>query len=377
MKHIEKGEYTGEKIIKHPPDKAESKYVPIIISWNTTFKCNLRCAHCYMDAKEREGRDELTTEEGKMLIDQISEMSKPVLVLSGGEPLLRRDIFEIAKYGTEKGLRMAMGTNGVDIDDEVAMNLQESGIKKVAISIDSSTPPIHDEFRGVKGSWAKSIEGINACMRNGVDVQFNTTVTQQNFDDIGNILSLAENLGVKDLHLFFLVPTGRGTEIEDITPSMYEEMLRKVLNDYSDKNLEVKPTCAPQYMRVADQLGLDMSRWTRGCIAGLSYCRIFPEGEVTPCPYLPIKLGNIRETPFKDIWKNSDVLNLMRDKDNLKGKCGACEYREKCGGCRARAYGLSSDFIEACGSLHEPEDLRGDFMGEEPWCPYKPPGYEG
>jgi radical SAM protein with 4Fe4S-binding SPASM domain len=348
------------------------KNIPRIISWNTTFKCDLRCAHCYMDAQERESRKELSTEEGMMLIDQIAEVSKPVLVLSGGEPLLRRDIFELARYGTEKGLRMAMGTNGVGINDQVAMKLKLSGIKKVAISVDSSGPDIHDEFRGVSGAWKNAIEGIKACLRNGVGVQFNTTVTLQNFDDIDNILQLAESLGVKDLHLFFLVPTGRGTEIEDITPVMYEQMIRKVLKKCEESALEVKPTCAPQYMRIADQMGIDMSRWSRGCIAGLSYCRIYPEGEVTPCPYLPIKLGNIRETTFKEIWENNEVLKKMRDFDNLKGRCGACEYKNKCGGCRARAYGLSSDFIEACGGLHEPHKLEGDYLGEEPWCPYQP-----
>ena len=352
------------------------KYIPRIISWNSTFKCDLKCAHCYMDAQERESAQELTTEEGKMLIDQIAEVSKPVLVLSGGEPLMRKDIFELARYGTEKGLKMAMGTNGIGITDEVAKKILASGIKKVAISMDSSTPEIHDEFRGVPGSWQKAIDGIKASIRNGLGVQFNTTVTVQNFDDIDNILDLAESLGVKDLHLFFLVPTGRGTEVEDITPEMYEKMIRQVLLKSQETELDVKPTCAPQYMRIAEQMGIDMSRWTRGCIAGLSYVRVYPEGEVTPCPYLPIKLGNIRETPFKEIWENSEVLKTMRDFDNLTGRCGACEYKEKCGGCRARSYGLSSDFIEACGGLHEPHELEGDYMGEEPWCPYQPKGWE-
>ena len=352
------------------------KHIPRIISWNSTFKCDLKCAHCYMDAQERESAKELTTEEGKMLIDQIAEVSKPVLVLSGGEPLMRKDIFELARYGTEKGLKMAMGTNGVGITDEVAKKILASGIKKMAISMDSSTPEIHDEFRGVPGSWQKAIDGIKASIRNGLGVQFNTTVTVQNFDDIDNILDMAEGLGVKDLHLFFLVPTGRGTEVEDITPEMYEKMIRQVLAKSQETELDVKPTCAPQYMRIAEQMGIDMSRWSRGCIAGLSYVRIYPEGEVTPCPYLPIKLGNILETPFKDIWENNEVLQKMRDFDNLTGRCGACEYKAKCGGCRARSYGLSSDFIEACGGLHEPEELEGDYLGEEPWCPYQPKGWE-
>ena len=372
------GGHSGGHPSGHPGTAAGGlkKYIPRIISWNSTFKCDLKCAHCYMDAQERESAQELTTEEGKMLIDQIAEVSKPVLVLSGGEPLMRDDIFELARYGTEKGLKMAMGTNGVGITDEVAKKILASGIKKVAISMDSSSPEIHDEFRGVPGSWQKAIDGIKASIRNGLGVQFNTTVTVQNFDDIDNILDLAESLGVKDLHLFFLVPTGRGTEVEDITPEMYEKMIRQVLAKSQKTNLEVKPTCAPQYMRIAEQMGIDMSRWTRGCIAGLSYVRVYPEGEVTPCPYLPIKLGNIRETPFKEIWENSEVLKTMRDFDNLTGRCGACEYKEKCGGCRARSYGLSSDFIEACGGLHEPHELEGDYMGEEPWCPYQPKGWE-
>ncbi|MFQ6052835.1 MAG: radical SAM protein [Candidatus Bathyarchaeia archaeon] len=350
----------------------QRRFLPRIISWNTTFKCNLRCAHCYMDAKERESRDELTTEEGMMLIDQIAEVSRPVLVLSGGEPLLRDDILDLARYGSRRGLRMAMGTNGTMIDDEMARAILKAGIKKVAVSIDSSGPEIHDSFRGVEGAWERAIEGVKACMRNGVGVQFNTTVTQQNFDDIDDILTMAEGLGVRDLHLFFLVPTGRGRNVEDISPVMYERMIRDVLRGYADRELEVKPTCAPQFMRIASQMGLDMSRWTRGCIAGLSYCRVYPEGEVTPCPYLPIKLGSIRETPFKEIWTNSEILKAMRNLDNLKGKCGVCEYRGICGGCRARAYGLSSSFIDSCGGLHEPRALAGDFLAEEPWCTYKP-----
>ncbi len=356
----------------HGDGERPGKPVPRIISWNTTFKCNLRCAHCYMDAQERESRDELTTEEGKMLIDQIVEVSKPVLVLSGGEPLLREDIFELAKYASDKGLRVGLGTNGIGIDDEVAVRLKKCGAGSVAISLDSSTPEIHDEFRGMPGAWEGAIEGIKASLRNGLRVQFNTTVTQENFDDIENILALGEGLGVKMVQLFFLVPTGRGTEVEDVSPAMYEKMIRQVLQKYAGREMIVRPTCAPQFMRIGDQMGLDMSQWTRGCIAGLSYCRIYPEGEVTPCPYLPIKLGNIKETPFKEIWENSEVLTSMRDFENLKGRCGACEYKAKCGGCRARAYGLSSDFIEACGGLHEPQALEGDYLLEEPWCTYVP-----
>ena len=347
-------------------------FTPRLISWNMTFKCNLKCAHCYIDAREREGKEELSTDEGKLLIDQIVEVGKPVIIMSGGEPLLRNDFFELARYGTEKGLRMSMGTNGTLITDQTARRLKYAGIKKVAISLDSSTPEGHDEFRGVKGSWNRVIKGIKACIRNNIDVQINTTITQQNYNEVDDIMALAEKLGAKDFHPFFLVPTGRGRKIEDISPVMYEKMIRGVLEKGAKYSLNVKPTCAPQFMRIAEQEGLELKRRVRGCIAGLSYCRIYPTGEVTPCPYLPIKLGNIKERTFKDIWFNSEILKALRDFNKLKGKCGICEYREICGGCRARAYGLTSNFLDVCGGLHKPTELKGDYLAEEPWCIYQP-----
>lgn len=369
---MDHGLHYGNQLGSHTEkDHKTVSFVPRLISWNSTFRCNLRCGHCYMDARENKNNMELTTREGKDLIDQIAEFSRPVLILSGGEPLLREDIFELAEYATVKGLRVAMGTNGTLIDDKTAKNLLDSGIRKVAISLDSSQPSIHNELRG-EDSWARAIEGIKACIRKGVGVQVNTTVTQQNYGDIDNIVSLALGLGVKDFHVFFLVPTGRGKAIEDISPPMYETMVRAILEKYANRDLIVKPTCAPQFMRIARQMGLQTSRWSRGCIAGLSYCRIYPTGEVTPCPYLPIALGNIRNTSLKEIWFKSKVLEKLRNLDNLKGKCHVCQYRDVCGGCRARAYGLSSSFIDVCGGLHEPRSISGDFLAEEPWCVYQP-----
>ncbi len=351
------------------------RFIPRLISWNMTFRCNLRCPHCYIDASEGAARNELSTEEGKMLIDQIAEVSKPILILSGGEPLLRDDVYELAGYATEKGLTVAMGSNGTLITESVASDLKAHGVKAVAISLDSSSPERHDAFRGVEGAWRDAMNGIAACVSQGIDVQVNTTVTQQNYDEIDDIMALAEREGAKAFHLFFLVPTGRGVEIEDISADMYERMITDVLDKVAKAqyNLDIRPVCAPQFMRIASQMGLNLKRWSRGCIAGLAYCRVYPTGEVTPCPYLPIKLGNVRETHFKDIWFQSPVLKAFRDPDNLGGKCGICEYRTICGGCRARAYGLTS-FMDFCGGLHEPEDLKGDFLAEEPWCPYIPQG---
>jgi len=345
------------------------KYVPLVVSWNVTLRCNLKCSHCYINANETKQVDELSTDAAKMLIHQIAEVSRPLLILSGGEPLLREDIYEIIRYGADRGLRMGMGSNGMLIDDEVARRLKDAGMWTVAISLDSSIPERHDEFRGVKGCWEHAVNAIKALKKAGIQVQVNSTVTRQNYDEVDDIMALVEDLGVENFHLFFLVPTGRGTDIEDITPRMYEDMITSTLAKTTKYKLNVKPSCAPQFMRVAKEQGVDMSRWVRGCMAGLYYCRIYPSGEVTPCPYMPVSLGNIRER------FNSEVFKALRDFDQLKGKCGLCEYRDVCGGCRARAYGVTTEHMDFCGALHEPTEMQGDYLAEDPWCIYQPKAY--
>ena len=288
---------------------------------------------------------------------------------------MREDIFEIIQYGARRGLRMAMGSNGMLIDDRIASRLGETGIGAVSISLDSSTPELHDEFRGVKGSWKRAINAMKALKNNDMLLQVNTTVTIQNYDEIDKIMTLAEELGAENFHLFFLVPTGRGAKMDDISPIMYENMIKGILPKIAEHKLNVKPSCAPQFMRIAKQMNANISHiqaTMRGCIAGLYYCRIYPTGEVTPCPYLPIKLGNVRKRSFKDIWLNSQILKDLRDFSKLKGKCGVCDYRSVCGGCRARAYGLSSDFVGFCGGLQEQTELNGDYLAEDPWCIYEP-----
>jgi radical SAM protein with 4Fe4S-binding SPASM domain len=332
----------------------------------------MKCSHCYINATEKKLDNELTTKEAKALMDQIYQVSRPLLVLSGGEPMLRSDIFELIQYGASKGLKMGLGSNGSLIDEAVARKLKAAGITTVSISLDSHIPAQHDEFRGVAGAWEKAVNACKVLRKNNVLVQVNTTLTQQNYNQIDDIMSLAEGIGVENFHLFFLVPTGRGAKIADISPQKYEDMITKTFAKVHKHRLNVRPSCAPQFMRIAQGMGLDMRQWIRGCIAGLHYCRIYPNGDVTPCPYLPIKLGNVRETSFKDIWFNSEVFKNLRNPDCLKGKCGACEYRTICGGCRARAYGLSSDFIDYCGDLHEPAEVKSDYLAEDPWCVYQP-----
>ena len=360
------------KLADSPEAKTKAEFVPLIVSWNVTRRCNLKCSHCYINATKEEFRGELTTQEAKQLMNQLSEVSKPLLVLSGGEPMLREDIYELIRYGADKGFRMGLGSNGTLIDGTAAKRLKHSGLKTVSISLDSSIPEKHDQFRGVENSWKKAVKAIKALKRNGILVQVNTTLTQQNHSEIDEIMSLAEQLGVENFHLFFLVPTGRGAKIADISPTMYENMIKTTFAKSRRHRLNVKPSCAPQFMRIAKDMGLDMRQWIRGCIAGLYYCRIFPNGDITPCPYLPVKLGNIREKTFSEIWFESNVFKDLRDSNKLRGKCGACKYRRLCGGCRARAYGLSSDFIDYCGDLHEPAELNGDYLAEDPWCVYQP-----
>jgi radical SAM protein with 4Fe4S-binding SPASM domain len=360
------------KLAYSPQAQTSERFVPLVMSWNVTRECNMKCSHCYINATEKKLDNELTTQEAKNLMDQICQVSKPLLILSGGEPLLRPDIFELIQYGSSKGLKMGLGSNGSLIDDAVAGKLKAAGIATVSISLDSNIAAQHDEFRGVEGAWEKAINACKALRKNNVIVQVNTTLTQQNYNQIDDIMSLAEGIGVENFHLFFLVPTGRGTKLTDISPQKYEDMITNTFAKASRHKLNVRPSCAPQFMRIAKDMGLDMRQWIRGCIAGLYYCRIYPNGDVTPCPYLPVKLGNVREKSFKEIWSNSNIFKALRDPNSLKGKCGACEYRSLCGGCRARAYGLSSDFIDYCGDLHEPAELKSDYLTEDPWCVYQP-----
>jgi radical SAM protein with 4Fe4S-binding SPASM domain len=360
------------KLAYSPMAKTSERFVPLVMSWNVTRECNMKCSHCYINATQKKLNNELTTKEAKNLMNQICQVSAPLLILSGGEPLLRPDIFELINYGSKKGLKMGLGSNGSLIDEAAARKLKEAGIATVSISLDSNIPAHHDEFRGVSGAWEKAVEACKTLRKNNVLIQVNTTLTQQNYNQIDDVMSLAENIGVENFHLFFLVPTGRGTKLTDISPAKYEEMITKTFAKTANHRLNVRPSCAPQFMRIAKGMGLDMRQWIRGCIAGLFYCRIYPNGDVTPCPYLPIKLGNIREKSFKEIWFNSKVFQDLRNPNSLKGKCGICEYRALCGGCRARAYGLSNDFIDYCGDLHEPAELRSDYLTEDPWCVHKP-----
>ena len=346
---------------------------PRIISWNITLRCPLKCSHCYVDAGEEEADGALSTEEAFGVIDQICETGKPVVVLSGGEPLLREDIFTIARYGTEQGLRMVMGTSGYLLDQAAAKKLHEAGIRAVAISIDSADPSVHDAFRGIDGAWERAVQAIRFCKDANIGVQINMSVMRSAIHDVEEVIEMGTALGVRDYHLFFPVPTGRARLIEARSAQEYEELIRQILIKYRDSDLNIRPTCAPQFRRIADGLGITNPAWGRGCLAGITYCRIFANGDVTPCPYLPVSAGNVRTTPFSEIWNEAGLFTTLRDIDNLRGKCGRCTFKTSCGGCRARAYRRDDTASTLwCDGLAQPETQNGEICGEDPWCPYQP-----
>lgn len=342
-------------------------YSPFIISWNTTRRCNLRCAHCYLDARELEqgGENELTTAEGLELIDSIAALSgRAFLVLTGGEPLLREDILELASHASSKGLLTVLGTNGTLLNAPLVEELKKCGLKGLGITLHSLQPDVHDSFTGLEGSLSGAMEGVNACRRAGLEFQIQTVATRHNLQEVPAIIAYAQEMGARAFNLFFLICTGRGQDLSDLSAEEYEGALSLLLDEHTkrDTDMMIRARCAPHFKRIARQkrphdflVGSEMS----GCLAATHYCRITPEGDVTPCPYMPLVAGNVRKDGFQEVWRNSDLFQTLRSAA-LKGKCGRCEFAEICGGCRARAYAM-----------------KGDPMEEDPWCLYQPSGEGG
>ncbi len=347
------------------------EFKPKWIAWEITRRCNLRCIHCRSASEmEVKGHPDFSTEEAFRIIDDISSYAKPVMVLSGGEPLIRSDVFDIARYGTEKDLRMCLATNGTLVDDEICERIKESGIKIVSLSLDGSNEDVHDNFRNQKGAFSGTINAARLLKKHGIEFIINSSFTKRNQEEIPKVYRLAKELGATAWYMFMIVPTGRGEEImsELISKEDYEEILEwhyQMEKDESD--MLVRPTCAPHYYRVVLQRSRDekvrFQRRTlkfstggaKGCIAGQLICLIDVDGNVLPCSYFPKSAGNIRERSFKDIWENSDLFKELRDFKRYKGRCGSCEYINVCGGCRARAY-----------------SVYGDYLEEEPFCSYVP-----
>lgn len=340
------------------------------IAWETTPRCNLNCIHCRSSSSPKL-KDKFSTQEAFELLDKVASVALPVFVLTGGEPLLRPDIFEIASYGTGKGFRMCLATNGTIIDDNKCRKIIDSGIKLVSLSLDGSKPEIHDDFRQQKGSFQRILKGIEKVKNHGIEFIINSSFTKRNSHDITSVYRLVKELGAKAWYMFMIVPTGRGEELfkELISKEEYEEILNWHYEmERNEEELLVRPTCAPHYYRIFAQRSkeerLPFQRRSlsfstgggKGCVAARSIAFINFEGEVMPCSYFPKSAGNVKEKSFQEIW-NSSLFAELRDFSKYGGKCGDCEYLSICGGCRARAYAVS-----------------GDYMGEEPFCDYHPGG---
>ena len=325
----------------------------MIISWNTTNQCNMLCEHCYRDAGAK-ADEELNTEEGKALLDEIAKAGFKIMIFSGGEPFMRNDIIELVDYASKLGLRPVFGTNGTLITSEIAKQLKEAGTMGVGISLDSMDKERHDKLRVYQGAWEQAVQGMVNCREAGLPFQIHTTVMDWNQHEIEAITDFAVEMGAVAHHIFFLVPTGRAKNIEEesLRAEEYESLLTRIMKKQQQVKIELKPTCAPQFMRIAKEMGMDL-RFGRGCLAGTSYCIIGPKGKVQPCAYMDMEIGNVRETPFSEIWKSSPVFETLRSLE-YKGGCGSCKYKKACGGCRARAAYYND----------------GDYMAEEPWCLY-------
>jgi radical SAM protein with 4Fe4S-binding SPASM domain len=394
---------------------AKTEFKPRLIFWEVTKGCNLRCIHCRATATELSSPTDLPTARALDIIDQIAGVANPILVLSGGEPLYRSDIFQLARYAADKGLRVALATNGTLVTKEVARMIADSSIKRVSISLDGADAETHDTFRGIPGAFDAALYGLRNLKDVGMSVQINMTIARHNAEQLPRVLELAKSVGADALHTFLLVPVGCGVDIAEeqmVPPEEYERMLNWFYDRSLEGGIELKATCAPHYFRVVRQRRVadrhaaeesakathpqeaghpgaigptdmlmpggtgislkpgpppghhtghpsghpsDMNAMTKGCLAGTGVCFISHEGEVFPCGYLPAIAGDLRKQKFADIWANAEVFNDLRDTDNLKGKCGCCEFRNVCMGCRARAFAAT-----------------GDYLDEEPFCVYEP-----
>lgn len=348
------------------PRRTDIRHVPYLLAVNLTARCNLSCMHCYMDAGQRLGEreGELTHAEVAALFDDIARRAPgTIVVLTGGEPLLRDDIEDITASGVAAGLRVVLGTNGVLLSDKRIRRFKEIGLSGVGVSLDGVDADTHDAFRGVRGAFDRSTEALRRCRTNNLHAQIHFAVMRTNYEQVRDVAFLARELGVSAVNYFFLVCVGRGRSYQDLPADQYERSLKIVAGLQSDfDDLLIQSRCTPHFKRILYQRDPE-SPYTRatgydggGCLAGTGYCRVTPEGEVTPCPYMSLSAGNIRRQPFWEIWDRSPLFDSLRH-PALQGRCSFCEFRLLCGGCRAR--GLAET---------------GRLMGEDPSCSYVPRG---
>ncbi len=344
-------------------------HAPLLVVWNFTYKCNLRCKHCYSESGNI-SKNELSTEEAMKVVDQIADFGATSLAFSGGEPLMRKDFFEIAHHAVSSGLYVSLATNGTLLNPENVRKLKEIGVHYVEVSLDGADAKTHDLFRGQTGAFDQTLQGLKNCLSKEICTCIAVTATKNNLTEIPAILEMAENMGIDRFTLFNFIPTGRGKEIVAVDPSPQE---REELLSYLNKQLSEDHKIAilsttPQLARVAlechsptqkdlimplahmeaakiSKRARTLADFIGGCGAGRFYCAISPEGHVQPCVFMPLVVGNLRIEKLEDVWINSPVFKELRDREKLKGRCSKCEFKYVCGGCRARAYAYYEDYL--------------------------------
>ncbi len=361
-------------------------HVPRLVAWELTNRCNLACRHCRAADAGEKVPGELSADEAMALVDDIATFAPLTLILSGGEPLVREDFLDIVRAGIERSLRVAVATNGVLVTDELAREMKTAGVSRVSLSLDGPDAATHDAQRGLEGAYDMLLAAAARLREAGLPFQINTTVTVRNVDRLAEVVDLVPALGAVEHHVFMFVPTGRGEAIADesLGAEAYERVLGWLAEKEAANPVHIQVTCAPHYQRILRQQGRlappsaakgdahspghpaghpgarggghhEGRRRRGGCLGGTAFAFVSATGKVAPCGYLPVEAGDVREGGFARVWRESQLFLKLRDRSNLSGRCGACEYRRVCGGCRARAYAVS-----------------GDYLAEEPYCSYVP-----
>ena len=353
----------------HPGGEGkEKKYLPRLIAWEVTRSCVLNCVHCRAAAKYGPYPGELDTEACFRFLDDVKSFSDPIIILTGGEPMMRPDIYDIAKHGTKLGLRMVMAPCGLLVTEELAQKIKDSGIMRVSLSIDGLDAKSHNAFRRVEGAFEGVMKAIENFKKVGMEFQVNTTITKHNVKDLPKLLEMVIGLGAVAYHPFLLVPTGRGKELDGPgNPARgIREHAQMVLRDARQGpdpvQAHLRPALLPHLPPGREGEGVavtpeshGLDAMTKGCMGGQSFAFVSHVGKVQICGFLEEEAGDIKKEPFSKIWNTSKLFKEMRDLDHYHGKCGICEYRRVCGGCRARAFAIS-----------------GDYLAAEPFCTYEP-----
>jgi radical SAM protein len=358
-------------------DQANFDLAPFTIAWEVTRACAFACKHCRADAQHSPHPDELTTPESLQLIDRLSEFGSPILVFTGGDPMMRRDLFELIEYATRCGLRCSLTPTATALPTpERLARAKAAGIRRIALSLDAPTAEVHDEFRQVNGSWERTMRILHSAQTIGLSVQVNTTVTRFNLELLPDMLPFINEVGAVQWSVFFLVPTGRAQAKWMITPEQHEQVFHWLYELSKEAPFDIKATAAPMYRRVAiehrkAEAGADapvtfqgagfqyadgLNRPNRGVNDGNGFLFISHKGDIMPSGFLPISAGNVRNADIVQVYRSHPLFKSLRDPDQIKGKCRICDFREVCGGQRGRAYGLTGDYLES-----------------DPACLYTPP----